>query len=130
MNSDPREHSARTSESRLDSLGFALAGCVYMLRHQKNTRIMLAATVGVLAAGAWLDIDARDWAILALTVGVVWVAEFVNASVEAAVDLHTDKLHPLARLAKDVAAGAVLLAALTALVVGGLILLPAARATW
>ena len=133
IETDPREHSPMTSESRLNSFGFSLAGCAYMLRHQKNTRIMLLATAGAVAAGVWLGIDARDWALLALAAGLVWVSEFINAAVEIAVDLHSPGLHPLARLAKDVAAGAVLLAALTALVVGGLILLPAfdsMRATW
>ena len=124
IDSDPRHYSPVTSQSRRDSFGYALAGCVHLLRHQKNTRIMLAGTVGALAAGLWLRIDARDGAILALATGLVWVAESVNAALEAAINLHAPQLHPLARMAKDVAAASALLAALTALVVGALILGP------
>lgn len=121
---DPRLHSPLTSESRRDSVAYALAGCAHMLRHQKNTRIMLAASAIVVVAGIWLEIGWRDWAILALATGLVWVAEFMNAAIEAVVNLSAPQLHPLARLAKDVAAAAVLLAALFAGLVGALILLP------
>ena len=121
---DPRQHSPLISESRSDSLIHALAGCAHMLRYQKNTRIMLVASAIVLAAGIWLEIELRDWAILALANGLVWFGEFTNAAVEAAVNLSAPQLHPLARLAKDVAAAAVLLAALIASLVGALILLP------
>lgn len=121
---DPRLHSPMTSESRGDSLAYAVAGCGHMLRHQKNTRIMFLASAIVLVVGIWLEIDQRDWAILALANGLVWIVEFTNAAIEAAVNLTTPQLHPLARLAKDVAAAAVLLAALIASVVGALILLP------
>ena len=124
MRSDPQLVSPVVSETRADSFGHALAGCAHMLRYQKNTRIMLLATVSAVALAGWLEIDARDWALLILANGLVWIAEFINAALEAAVNLHMPELHPLARLAKDVAAAAVLLAALVALLVGALILLP------
>ena len=124
IDSDPRQHSPVTSQSRADSFGYALAGCAHMLRHQKNTRIMFVASVAVVGAGLWLEVAARDWALLILSTGLVWITEFVNAALEAAVNLRMPELHPLARLAKDVAAAAVLLAALLALLVGALILLP------
>ncbi len=124
IGSDPRDFSPVTSETRADSFGYALAGCAHMLRYQKNTRIMLLATVSAIAMALWLGIETRDWAVLALTTGLVWIAEFINAALEAAVNLSMPELHPLARLAKDVAAAAVLLAALLALAVGALILLP------
>ncbi|MCY4146714.1 MAG: diacylglycerol kinase family protein [Chloroflexi bacterium] len=122
---DPRLHSPMTSESRGDSLAYALAGCAHMLRHQKNTRIMAWSSAAAIILGIWLEIEWRDWAILTLAIGLVWFGEFVNAAIEAAVNLSAPQLHPLARLAKDVAAAAVLLAALVAAVVGALILLPA-----
>ncbi len=124
QHADPRLHSPVTSESRRDSFAYAVAGCATMLRHQKNTRIMLVASTIVLVAGAWLEIEPRDWAILALANGLVWCCEFMNAAIEAAVNLSAPQIHPLARLAKDVAAAAVLLAALVAALVGLLILLP------
>ncbi len=121
---DPRLHSPVTSASRGDSLAHAVAGCGHMLRHQKNIRIMLIASAIVLVVGIWLEIDRRDWALLALANGLVWIGEFTNAAIEAAVNLSSPQLHPLARLAKDIAAAAVLLSALIASLVGALILLP------
>ena len=121
---DPAHYSAATSSNRLRSLGYALSGCAYMLRHQKNARILLAATFATLAVGIWLGIDGDDWVALALTIGIVWIAEFINAAIEASVNLASPDMHPMAKVAKDVAAAAVLIAALVALIVGLLILGP------
>ncbi|MDE2748175.1 MAG: diacylglycerol kinase family protein [Chloroflexota bacterium] len=121
---DPARHSPITSPDRLHSFAYALSGCLYMLRRQKNTRIQLLASSAVVAAGLWLDIDAGDWAILILTMGGVWVAEFINAAIEATVNLQVNELHPMAKVAKDVAAAAVLIAAVVALLVGALMLGP------
>ncbi len=121
---DPAQHSPITSPDRLHSFAYALSGCLYMLRRQKNTRIQLLATAAVIAAGLWLGIDAVDWAMLVLAMGFVWAAEFINAAVEAAVNLQVTDIHPMAKVAKDVAAAAVLLTAVVALLVGALILGP------
>ncbi|MCY3779145.1 MAG: diacylglycerol kinase family protein [Chloroflexi bacterium] len=121
---DPAAFSTKASSSRLQSFSFALSGCAYMLRHQKNTRIMTLVTCAVLGTGWWLGIDADSWATLCLAIALVWVTEFVNGAIEAAVDLSTETYHALARKAKDVAAGAVLLAAVGSAIVGFLILGP------
>jgi diacylglycerol kinase len=123
-NSDPDLYSPATSPDRAQSFAYAAAGCVYMLRHQKNTRIMSAATLAVFALAAWLRIDTDQWAILVLAVGGVWVAEFINAAIEAAVNLAVNDFHPMAKAAKDVAAAAVLMAALVAFAIGILVLGP------
>ena len=125
---DPDHFSPITSPDRLRSLGYALSGCLYMLRRQKNTRIQLVATAAVVAAGLWLRIGTEDWAILALATGGVWVAEFTNAAIEATVNLTVGDFHPMAKVAKDVAAAAVLITAVVALLVGALILGPPAAA--
>ncbi len=124
VESDPAASSYHTSSNRLQSLAFALAGFAYMLRYQKNTRIMALATITVVVAGLWLRIDANGWAALCLAIALVWVAEFANAAIEAAVNLAAPTYHPLAKTAKDVAAGAVLVAAVSAAIVGALILGP------
>jgi diacylglycerol kinase len=72
----------------------------------------------------WLRLTARDWAIIVLMVVVVFTAEFLNTAIEAAVDLASPRKHPLAGVAKDVSAAAVLITALGAVVVGLLILGP------
>lgn len=121
---DPFEHSYQTSTSRSQSLGFALAGCAHMLRYQKNMRIIVFATLAVVTIGLWLGIDSTSWAAICLAIALVWITEFINGAIEAAVNLASQRYHTLARTAKDVAAGAVLLAAVAAAIVGFLILGP------
>lgn len=123
-NTDPAEYSWSISRSRWRSLGYALSGIVYMLRFQKNTRIMSAASGVVIVIGWWAGLDSLRWAVLVLAVALVWIAEFINAAIEAAADISSSGFHPMARVAKDVAAGAVLLASTAALLVGALILAP------
>ena len=121
---DPERYSPSTSPNRSHSFAYAIAGCAYMLRYQKNTRILLAATAIVIPAAIPLGIDAQQWAILILTIGNVWVAEFINGAIEAAVNLSVSELHPMAKAAKDVAAAAVLITAFVAVFIGFLILGP------
>lgn len=72
----------------------------------------------------WLHLPMRDWAVLLLTIALVWTAEFINTALEAVVDLASPQHHPLAKVGKDVGAAAVLIAALTSVLVGLLILGP------
>ncbi len=121
---DPHDFSFNTSPNRIKSLGYALAGWLYMLRRQKNTRIQGIASLIVVALALWLQIDLISWAILILTVTVVWMAEFVNAAVEAAIDLSTSEFHPMAKVGKDVASAAVLLGVVASVLIGLIILGP------
>lgn len=125
MRIDPNEYSALgNSPNRVESLGYALAGWLYMLRHQKNTRIMSVASLLVFVVALWLQIDTTGWAILILAVTVVWMAEFLNAAVEAVVNLASPDFHPMAKVAKDVAAASVLLGVVASALIGLLILGP------
>jgi diacylglycerol kinase len=74
--------------------------------------------------GLWLELPTRDWAVLVLAIAMVFTAEFINTSIEAVVDLASPVHHPLAKVGKDVGAGAVLVSALAAAVIGLLILGP------
>lgn len=112
------------SANLLDSFHYAFSGIGYVLRSQRNARIHLAVALAVVAAGLFFGLSRWEWSIVALTIGFVFVAETFNTVLEAAVDLATQEIHPLARIAKDAAAGAVLLAVATAVVVGLLILGP------
>ncbi|MEK6589030.1 MAG: diacylglycerol kinase family protein [Chloroflexota bacterium] len=103
----------------------AFTGLGYVVRTQRNARIHLAITLLVFVIAAWLRITAQDWAILVLTAALVWTSELINTALEAVVDLASPQEQPLARAAKDLAAGAVLIAALAAIVVGVLLLGPA-----
>ncbi len=115
------------ARSRLESFRYAFAGLWYVLRTQRNAWIHAIATVGVISLGLWLQIGLRDWAILILAIFVVWLAEIINTALEAITDLASPQVHPLARVGKDVGAGAVLLASITAFVLGLLVLLPAMK---
>lgn len=91
---------------------------------QPNAWIHTLITLAVFALGLWLQLSRTDWAIIMLATGLVWLAEFFNTAVEAVVDLASPRQHKLAKIAKDVGAGAVVIAALIAVLVGLLVLWP------
>lgn len=111
-------------KSRILSFGHAFRGWGYVVRNEKNAWIHAVATILVVLMAAWLAIPVRDWAVLVLTIAMVWAAEFLNTSIEAVVDLASPLHHPLAKVGKDVGAAAVLIAALAAVMVGLIILGP------
>lgn len=108
----------------LATFKYALAGVLYVLRTQRNMRVHLAAVFLVLGVGSFLHLSGMEWVAISLSVFLVLAAEMFNTAIEAVVDLCSPQVHPLAKVAKDVAAGAVLLAAVNALVVGYLIIWP------
>jgi len=110
--------------NRIHSFGHAFRGWWYVIRTQKNAWIHAVITTMVVIAALWLHLPARDWAVLLLTAGMVWTAEFLNSALEAVVDLASPAKHPLAKVGKDVGAAGVLIAALVSVVIGLLILGP------
>jgi len=110
--------------SLLASFRFALAGVAYAFRTQRNFKIHLAITTAVVAVGLWLRLPAERWAILVVMIGLVFQAELINTALEAIVDHVSPGFSPLAKVAKDCAAGAVFLTAACAVVVGLLVLGP------
>lgn len=106
------------------SFRFAGAGVAHLFRTQRNARIHALFGVAAVVVAAWLHVSRVEWAVLVLTIAAVVILEGVNTAIEAAVDLASPRVHPLAKVAKDVAAGTVLLAAVAAVVVGLLILGP------
>lgn len=109
---------------RAASFGYAFRGVWAALRTEVHLWFHAAATVVVLGLGLYFGLERWEWAAIALAVGAVWCAELVNTAIEAVVNLVSPEFHPLAGRAKDVAAGAVLVMALAALVVGLLIFGP------
>ncbi|MBL6966169.1 MAG: diacylglycerol kinase family protein [Anaerolineales bacterium] len=110
--------------SRLKSIRFALEGWWYVLRTQRNTWVHASITTGVIILGVWLQLSPQDWAILLITIALVWAAEFFNTSLEALADLiHPDE-HPQIKIIKDVSAAGVLITATAAILIGLLILGP------
>ena len=112
------------TQGRVRSFGHAFRGWWYALRTQRNAWLEVAIACGVMGVSAWLQLDAVRWAIIVLTTALVFAAEFFNTAVEVIVDLVSPQHHPLAKIAKDVAAAAVLVAACGAVVIGLLLLAP------
>ena len=110
--------------SRINSFKNALIGWWHVIRTQKNAWIHAVATILTLLFALWLQIPLRDWAVLILTIAIVWTAEFLNTALEVVVDLASPSLHPLAKVGKDVGAASVLIAAVSAVVIGFLVLGP------
>jgi len=106
------------------SFYFAFAGLFHLIRSQRNARIHLLIGAAACALGAWLGITRVEWAVLVMTIAGVIILEGLNTAIEAAVDLASPEIHPLAKAAKDLAAGMVLVASLGAAVIGLIILAP------
>lgn len=111
-------------KSRIASFGHAFHGWAYVIRYEKNAWIHAVVTILVVIVATWLVIPLNQWAVLVLTIAMVWSAEFLNTAIEAVVDLASPVHHPLAKVGKDVGAAAVLIAACAAVLVGLLILGP------
>jgi diacylglycerol kinase (ATP) len=110
--------------ARARSFADAGRGLAYMLASQANARIHLVAALAIAALGLWLGLGARDWCWIAVAIAWVWVAEAFNTALETLADAVHPERDPRIGLAKDVAAGAVLLASLAAAVIGLLVLGP------
>ena len=113
--------------ARIRSFSFAFNGIAIMLRSQQNAWIHAIATVAVVIAGVLLGLSGPEWCWLVLAIAAVWTAEAFNTALELLTDLVSPELHPVAGKVKDVAAGAVLIAATGAALIGLLILGPHLR---
>lgn len=102
----------------------ALRGIRETFRSERNFKIHLAVTLVVVALGAWLELPLSDWYWIGLSIVLVLISELLNTAIESLVDLASPTFHPLAKRAKDIAAGAVLLAAIFAVIVGASIFVP------
>jgi diacylglycerol kinase (ATP) len=109
---------------RVRSFRHAIAGILRMMRCQHNAWIHAAATLVVLIAALLLRVSAGDWCWIILAISIVWTAEALNTAFEFLADAASPEFHPLVRDAKDVAAGAVLLTAIAAAVIGIIIFWP------
>jgi diacylglycerol kinase (ATP) len=99
------------------AVGFALRGVRFMLA-ERNCQVLAVATVVVVAAGLYFSLGALEWCAVIAAAALVWVAEGLNTALERLTDLVSPGFHPLAGKAKDIAAGAVLIAVLAAISIG------------
>jgi diacylglycerol kinase (ATP) len=103
---------------------YAFRGLAALLASEPNAWLHAAATFAVFVAGFLLGVDATEWAVLCLAIGLVWLAEALNTALEALSDRVAPEPHPLVKRAKDIAAGGVLLASCAAAAVGLFVFAP------
>ena len=111
-------------KARAKSFSYAGRGVVALVREQHNARIHLVTTVVVIAAAAFFRVSRLEWCALLLAIAIVWGAEALNTAIEHLADAAVPERHPLVGKAKDAAAGGVLLCAIGAALVAGVIFLP------
>lgn len=107
----------------LHSFGYALEGIITALK-QQNLRIHFASTLIVVIIGLITGLSSIEWLIIIIIISLVIGAEMINSAIESVVDLASPEIHPLAKQAKDIAAGAVLIFAIASVVIGLIIFLP------
>lgn len=108
----------------INSFKYPISGFRYAYRNEQNLMVDISVAVLVVVLGFLFKISVTEWAILSLTVGLVICLELVNTAIEATVDLVTEKYHPLAKVAKDTSAAAVLVLAVVSIIEGLIIFLP------
>jgi len=106
------------------SFGFAFEGIFTLFKETPNARIHFTIAFIVVVLGAYLSISTEEWLILILCIGFVISAEGFNTAIETITDLTSPNIHPLAKKTKDMAAGAVLIAAITAMIIGSIVFIP------
>jgi diacylglycerol kinase (ATP) len=113
--------SSRRAPTILDSFNYAFEGIIHVLRTQRNLRIHFGIAFLVLIVALVINVTKLELIALLISITFVLIAEMLNTAVEAAIDIATTSFDPMAKLAKDIAAGAVLIAAINAIIVGYLV---------
>jgi diacylglycerol kinase (ATP) len=113
--------SRRRAPSLLESFNYAFEGVIHVLRTQRNLRIHFAVAAAVLIAAVAVGVERLELMALLIAISFVLIAEMLNTALEAGIDVATTSFDPLAKLAKDIAAGAVLIATVNAVAVGYLV---------
>jgi diacylglycerol kinase len=111
-------------KSRFGSFRFAMNGLLSLLKNEHNSRIHLLAAILAILIGIILKLDHYEWALLIISIGLVFLSELFNSSLESLADLLDPEWNELIMKAKDYSAAAVLISAIVAIVVGGLIFIP------
>ena len=111
----------RMRPSVIESFNFAIEGVIHVLRTQRNMRLHFAAAVVVIVVAVAVGVSKIELSVLLISIAFVLVAEMINTAIEGAIDAATTAFDPMAKLAKDIAAGAVLIAAVNAVAVGYLV---------
>lgn len=125
MNMESRDKLKQKGLKRLiNSFGYALDGLKYAFKYEQNLTVHFLATILVIIFGVFFKLSFIEWLVVLLIIGLVIATELINTSIEAVVDLISPEKHPLAKIAKDTAAAAVMIFAITAVIIGLIIFIP------
>lgn len=113
-----------STKSRLDSFRFAIKGLLTLIRSEHNARIHLGTALLAIASGIILKISRAEWMLIIIVIGMVFLAELINSSLEAIADVTEPEKNEKIGKAKDYAAASVLVSAIVSLIIGGLIFIP------
>lgn len=108
----------------IKGFSYAFAGLAYAFKSQLNLKVHALSAFLVSLAGYWFKLSYSEWLWIIASIGIVLMAELLNTAIEKLVDLVSPEIHPKAKIIKDVAAGAVLIAAITAAGIGLVIFIP------
>ncbi|MED1607430.1 diacylglycerol kinase family protein [Cytobacillus kochii] len=124
MNSDYRDKNSRKKQSLVSSFYFAFIGVITALKAERNLKIHFVMTVLVIFFGINFELTKIEWLLISFAIAGMIALELMNTAIERVVDLVTTEQHPLAKQAKDIAAGAVLIYAVLTVIIGLSIFLP------
>jgi diacylglycerol kinase len=108
----------------LHSFRYAGSGVFRLFRYENNARIHLLACILVIIAGFWFEISTTEWCLIVISIGLVWSSEAINTAIEKLADVVSPDYHPAIKDVKDLAAAGVLVLAISAAIVGGVIFIP------
>jgi diacylglycerol kinase len=108
----------------MNSFKYAFEGLYTTLKTQKNYKIQIGLGILAVLLGLILKLSLLEWLVLIITINLVLILELINTSLESIVDLVSPEIHPKAKIAKDVAAAAVLISSITSILIGTFIFLP------
>jgi undecaprenol kinase len=120
---NPDSGNVSKNKNRLNSLKYAIAGLIYLLKREQAIQLATLVTVVIVLLGATLQIERIEWMILLLALGSVWVTECVNTAIEASINLGTTDPHPMAKIGKDVASTATFLSSVIFLLIAATIVI-------
>ena len=124
MDTRPTRSGGSWFVQRARSVACAARGVFTLVRTEPNSQIHLVCTVITVAVGFWLHLSGQEWCCIVVAIALIWIAEGLNSALEALADHVAPEQHPLVGRAKDVAAGAVMVASVAAIIIGLLVLGP------
>ncbi len=125
MQIEPAEYSPQSASNRVEGTLYALAGLLFLLRRQPSVQLLTVISVTSMTLAIWLQIDLSAIMLMMVAIGMVWTTESINTAIEAVVNMASPEYHPMAKVSKDVAAAATLIASTLASLITVLTLAPA-----